>query len=148
VLTGLSDVPVGTQVWLEDRVLNRRQNLATNSTYAFTMAPSYTGQRFFLNFVAPASPLATTNAELEARTALYPNPTQGKVQLELTGLKAQGAVQVDVVNTMGQVVLKTSATAVRGTLAQVLDLSSLPTGVYSVRLHAQEGTVVKRIVKQ
>ncbi|WP_345236964.1 T9SS type A sorting domain-containing protein, partial [Hymenobacter saemangeumensis] len=148
VLTGLQDVPAGTQVWLEDRVLNTRQNLATAGTYAFRMDARYTGPRFFLQLLAPAAPLATTTAQLEARTALYPNPSQGKVQLELSGLKAQGSVKVDVVNTLGQVVLNATAPVRQGAVAETLDLRLLPTGIYSVRIHAQEGTVVKRLVKE
>jgi hypothetical protein len=147
VLTGLSDVPFGTQVWLEDRVLGRRQNLVTNASYAFTMANTYSGQRFYLNFVAAASPLATTT-KLDARTALYPNPTTGKASLELSGLREQGLVKVDVVNVLGQVVLTMSARPQQGVITQTLNLSPLPTGVYSVRIHAQEGTVVKRLVKE
>jgi hypothetical protein len=147
VLTGLEGVPTGTQVWLEDKVLNRRQNLATNGSYVFMMDARYTGQRFYLNFVAAASPLATTT-KLDARTALYPNPTTGKATLELSGLREQGAVKVDVVNALGQVVLNVSAKAQQGVITQTLDLSSLPTGIYSVRVHAQEGTVVKRLVKE
>ncbi|GAA4347505.1 hypothetical protein GCM10023185_02630 [Hymenobacter saemangeumensis] len=70
------------------------------------------------------------------------------MQLELTGLKAQGPVKVDVVNTLGQVVLQAKAPVRQGAVAETLDLSSLPTGIYSVRVHAQEGTVVKRLVKE
>jgi hypothetical protein len=57
-------------------------------------------------------------------------------------------VKVDVVNALGQVVLNVSAKAQQGVITQTLDLSSLPTGIYSVRVHAQEGTVVKRLVKE
>ena len=147
VLTALADAPVGTQVWLEDRVLNRRQNLAASSTYAFSMLANYTGQRFYLNFVA-ASPLAVTTGKLDARTALYPNPTTGKATLELAGLREQGAVKVELVNVLGQTVRQLHVQPKLGFLSQTLDLSGLPTGVYTVRIYAQEGTAVKRLVKE
>jgi len=35
-----------------------------------------------------------------------------------------------------------------GFLTQTLDLRALPTGIYTVRIHAQEGTVVKRLIKE
>ena len=147
VLTGLTDAPAGTQVWLEDRVLNRRQNLARDTAYAFTMLASYTGQRFYLNFTA-GSPLAVTTGQLDARTALYPNPTTGTATLELTGLREQGAVAVDVVNVLGQVVRHLSSSPSQGMLRENLDLQDLPTGVYLVRVHAQEGLVIKRLVRE
>jgi hypothetical protein len=146
-LTGLADAPAGTQVWLEDRVLNRRQNLAANPTYAFSMLASYTGSRFYLSFVA-GTVTAVTTGQLAARTALYPNPTTGRATLELAGLREQGPVAVDVVNVLGQTVQHLSARPKQGFLTETLHLSGLPTGVYTVRIHTQEGTVVKRLVKE
>ncbi|MDO7877299.1 FG-GAP-like repeat-containing protein [Hymenobacter sp. ASUV-10] len=149
VLTDLSDFPAGTQVWLEDTELGRRQNLILNGTYAFTMDARFAGQRFYLNFVAPRTAVVmSTTAKLEAATALYPNPTTGRATVELSGLCEQGPVRIDVVNTLGQVLLQRSAQPRQGIIAQALDLRELPAGVYSVRLHAQEGTVVKRLVKE
>ena len=147
MLTDLADVPPGTQVWLEDRLLNQRQNLAANPSYAFSMLASYSGQRFYLNFVA-GSPLAVTTGALSARAALYPNPTTGTATLELAGLREQGAMTVEVLNVLGQSVQQHSVRAKQGQLSTRLDLSALPTGVYTVRINAQEGTVVKRLVKE
>jgi hypothetical protein len=45
-------------------------------------------------------------------------------------------------------VQRTTARPQQGALTETLNLSGLPTGVYSVRIHAQEGTVVKRLVKE
>ncbi|GAA4026725.1 hypothetical protein GCM10022409_08330 [Hymenobacter glaciei] len=146
LLADLADAPAGTQVWLEDRVLNRRQNLAANPSYAFTMAASYSGQRFYLSFVV-GSPLAVTTGQLTARTALYPNPTTGTATLELAGLREQGPVAIEVLNVLGQPVQQHSVRPRQGQLTDQLNLSTLPTGVYTVRIHAQEGTVVKRLVK-
>ncbi|MFD2718219.1 T9SS type A sorting domain-containing protein [Hymenobacter monticola] len=146
-LTGLTDAPAGTQVWLEDRVLNRRQNLAASPTYAFSMLASYTGQRFYLNFVA-GTVTAVTTGQLAARTALYPNPTTARATLELAGLREQGPVKVEVVNVLGQTVRQLSTRPKQGFLSETIDLNGLATGVYTVRIHAQEGTVVKRLVKE
>ncbi|MDO7846549.1 T9SS type A sorting domain-containing protein [Hymenobacter sp. M29] len=146
-LTGLTDAPAGTQVWLEDRVLNRRQNLAASPAYAFTMLANYSGQRFYLNFVA-GTVTAVTTGQLAARTALYPNPTTARATLELAGLREQGPVQVEVVNVLGQTVRQLSTRPKQGFLSETIDLNGLATGVYTVRIHAQEGTVVKRLVKE
>ena len=122
LLADLADAPAGTQVWLEDRVLNRRQNLAASPSYAFTMLASYTGQRFYLNFVA-GSPLAVTTGQLTARTALYPNPTTATATLELAGLREQGAITVEVLNVLGQPVQQHRVRAKQGQLTDQLDLS-------------------------
>ena len=53
-----------------------------------------------------------------------------------------------VLNVLGQPVLQHSVRAKQGQLTDQLNLSALPTGVYMVRIHAQEGTVVKRLVKE
>jgi hypothetical protein len=150
VLSSLTDFPAGTQVWLEDTELGRRHNLTQNGTYAFTMDARFAGQRFYLNLVPARTGIATSTApaRLEAATALYPNPTTGRATVEISGLRAPGPVRIDVVNTLGQVLLQHSAQPHQGLLVQALDLRALPAGVYSVRLHTPEGTVVKRLVKE
>ena len=146
-LTASLNLPAGTQVWLEDRALGRRQNLAQQPTYAFTMAANFTGQRFFLNFVS-GRPTAVTTGALEARTALYPNPATAQTTLELSGLREQGPVQVELVNVLGQTVQTLPVRPHQGLISQVLDLRELPVGVYTVRVHTPEGTVVKRLVRE
>ncbi|GAA4004303.1 hypothetical protein GCM10022408_15050 [Hymenobacter fastidiosus] len=142
----LLNLPAGTEVLLEDRVLGRQQNLLVDSVYAFQMETSYTGQRFYLRFVS--RPTAATAGALNAAASLYPNPTTRTATLELTGLREQGAVQVTVHNTLGQAVQELSVRPRRGVISQLLDLSELPVGVYSVRVRAAEGTVVKRLVRE
>ncbi|MCC2547766.1 T9SS type A sorting domain-containing protein [Hymenobacter sp. BT175] len=143
----LLNLPAGTQMWLEDRVLNRRQNLAADSSYTFQMDAAYTGSRFFLWFQA-GRVTATTNGALDARTALYPNPTTGVATLELSGLREQGSVRVEVLNLLGQMVQNHTIKPRQGIVEHKLDLSQLPTGVYTVRIHTAEGLVVKRLVRQ
>ena len=43
---------------------------------------------------------------------------------------------------------RTTARPKQGALTETLNLSGLATGIYTVRLHTQEGTVVKRLVKE
>ena len=146
VLTSLQNLPAGTQVLLEDRLLNRRQDLALDSVYAFTMHPDSTRQRFFLWFQPRVT--STSSAQLTASLSLYPNPTHGVVTLTVAGLKEQqGTVRTEVLNTVGQVVRTLSLPVRQGLITQELNLQGLPTGVYSVRLHTNGGTVVRRLVK-
>ena len=92
--------------------------------------------------------LGTAPAALAAQTQLYPNPTTGTATLVLAGLKQPGGVRVDVLNTLGQLLLQRTARPGAGLVSETLDLRGLPAGVYSVRLHTPEGTIVKRLVKE
>jgi hypothetical protein len=141
--TELLNLPPGTEVWLEDRQLGTRQNLTLTPAYAFTMSPGYTGQRFYL-WLQAGGILSTATGALQAATHLYPNPTTSTTTLEMAGL----SVQLELLNTLGQVVLKRSAQPRAGILREQLDLTGLAAGVYSVRVFTPQGTVVKRLVRE
>ncbi|RTQ49142.1 T9SS type A sorting domain-containing protein [Hymenobacter gummosus] len=145
VLTALQNLP-GTQVMLEDRLLGRRQDLALDSVYSFTMHPDSTRQRFFLWFQPRVT--STGPAQLQASLSLYPNPTPGVATLTVAGLKETGTVKAEVLNTVGQVVRTISLPVRQGLISQELNLRELPTGVYSLRLHTAQGTLVRRLVKE
>lgn len=85
---------------------------------------------------------------LEAAATLHPNPTASSTTISLRGVREQGLVQAEVLNTLGQVVQTLSVRSQQGAISQEINLAALPAGVYSVRLHTSEGTVAKRVVKQ
>mgnify|MGYP001003517894 CR=1 FL=1 len=72
---------------------------------------------------------------------IYPNPTDGYVQVSGTG----EFTQIDVVGTLGAFV-QTIQTG--GESSVNIDLSGLQPGVYQIRLTGEKGTVVKRVVKK
>jgi hypothetical protein len=71
--------------------------------------------------------------------SLYPNPTTGLVNLNLTSLKADATIQI--VNAIGQVVYMTEK--VNGIIS--VDLSALPNGMYFANIKAGNETFVKKI---
>ncbi|UOG76028.1 T9SS type A sorting domain-containing protein [Hymenobacter tibetensis] len=97
------------------------------------------------NFVTLATRRATG---LEATTSLYPNPASSAALLYVPGMRSQGAVPAEVLNTMGQVVRTFVLQPQQGSIRQELNLEGLAGGVYTIRLHPTEGTIAKRIVKQ
>lgn len=99
----------------------------------------------YSNFVALGTRRAT---DLEAAATSHPNPTAGSTTFRLSGLPEQGLLRLEVLNTLGQVVQQLSVRAYQGAISQELNLASLPAGMYMVRLHTNEGTVAKRVVKQ
>jgi hypothetical protein len=145
--TELLNLPPGTEVWLEDRVLGTRQNLTLTPAYTFSMSPGYTGQRFYL-WLQAGGVLSTATGALQAATHLYPNPTTSTTTLEMAGLSGTAPVQLELLNTLGQVVLKRSAQPRAGILREELDLTNLAAGVYSVRVLTPQGTVVKRLTRE
>ncbi|GAA4372380.1 T9SS type A sorting domain-containing protein [Hymenobacter koreensis] len=85
---------------------------------------------------------------LEAAASIYPNPTLRTATFTVDGLREQGIVKAEVLNTVGQVVETLALRVQQGSIKQELNLAALPAGMYTVRLHAAEGTIAKRIVKQ
>ena len=77
----------------------------------------------------------------------YPNPTSGHTTVSLNGYIDQKG-SLDVVNTFGQVLMTRQLGFIESN-HHSLDLSSLPSGVYTIRLHLETGkTEMIQVVKQ
>lgn len=92
----------------------------------------------------------TATAPSAAATALvvYPNPTRdGLLTLELSGYRE--AVQLSVLNTLGQRVYETTVSGSALTQRHALNLSNLATGVYLLQARtASGGLELRRIVRE
>ena len=76
--------------------------------------------------------------------SLFPNPTAGAFTLERSNLA--GEVEVSVIGLQGQLLNATKWNA--GSSELRIDLSHLASGVYMVRLTAEEGTRTLRVAVQ
>lgn len=76
----------------------------------------------------------------EANISVFPNPTTGKVSIDLTALTED--VNIEVFNIVGQQ-MKTITNARQLT---TLDLSNLSNGVYFVKISNDEATISKKVV--
>ncbi len=77
---------------------------------------------------------------------VYPNPTHdGNLTVELKGYHQ--AVELTVLNALGQVVSTALVPAAAGNTTQVLNLSQLPSGIYIMRAKTEGGVDARRIVK-
>ncbi len=74
---------------------------------------------------------------------LYPNPTSEIINIQFDQLTE--TVAVNLYNLQGQVVLLDHNIPSNGTIS--IDLSSMNTGVYFIKIASEEGTMVKKIVK-
>lgn len=95
-----------------------------------------------------ASPLAFPSLGVsdnftENSVQLYPNPTAS----ELTIFIAEASeVDIRIYNLLGKLMINEPNKLIANTL--VLDVSSLQTGVYFVRINSENGTVTKRFIKE
>jgi hypothetical protein len=99
---------------------------------------------------APSNAVAVTltgtrTASLNGVSLLvYPNPTpDGHLTLELTGPQAK-ASQLEVLNALGQAVQR--RTLAPGTVQ--LSLAGLAPGVYTLRVHTEQGVLTQRVVRE
>lgn len=74
--------------------------------------------------------------------SLYPNPVTNVVTYNLSGQKNH--TQIDLYNASGQLVTTQTAQGNRGTI----DVSTLPAGVYTIKITNNENVSATRIVKQ
>lgn len=92
--------------------------------------------------------LNTNTEELQAdldNIELYPNPTSGAVRLELM-LSEVRDVHIQVLNLVGQTLFEQTERTVQQ-LSMPIDISSLPEGLYFVRVKAGDRQVMKKLIK-
>jgi hypothetical protein len=76
---------------------------------------------------------------------VYPNPAHGTATLVLpTTLRGQAASQVEILNALGQAVLRRTVAA-GGSDQIALPLSGLAAGIYTVRATTAGGSVAKQL---
>lgn len=107
-------------------------NYQSNNTISATFANVSVVQNRNNLVVAPAG--TTPTAAVQTRINVYPNPTNGPVQIDLSGYAHQ-AVRIEVYDSYGHK-LQTKNT---DNPAFNLDLSGYPSGLYFIRLNA-DGT--------
>jgi hypothetical protein len=100
-------------------------------------------EAIYYNGIASFSPGPCTVSvnELMKQIEIFPNPTDSFINInaDLNGRK-----ELTVLNISGQIAMKDSFFAKKKTL----DLSSLPAGIYFVKLTSKDGIVTQRIIKE
>ena len=144
----LDNLPAGLTAYLRDAQTGQTLTLAPGTSYAFAVsaaqAPAPLLGRFTVQF-SPAAPLAATPAALAAAVSVYPNPARAQATVAVPGLAGASAVQVELLNALGQVVLRQQAALPASGTQLVLPTAELATGVYVVRLRAGQLVVTKRL---
>jgi hypothetical protein len=84
-------------------------------------------------------------ADLSSTIKLYPNPTTGVVNLDLSGQLTSGKVTVEVYNVLGELIISRT---VSGNSQQMIDLSTHAAGTYTVRIRTADQVLVKQVMLQ
>jgi hypothetical protein len=147
----IDNMPVGLVAYLRDAVTNQVLPLTPSTSYHFSVttvqASALMLGRFTVQF-APTAPLATTSAALASAVALYPNPAHQAVTVTMPGVTGATTVQVEILNGLGQLVLRQQAVLPAAGTTLTLPTAYLAAGVYIVRLRAGETLVSKRLIVQ
>ncbi len=121
---------------------------ATSQTYEATIAGNYSVVVTGSNGCSDTSsafnhtPSSITEPSLFSNMKLYPNPVSDVLYLEIPQLKGKATVTI---NTLDGRTLVTKS--LNGT-KQTLSLEKLPSAVYFIKITTNEGTSVRKIVKE
>jgi hypothetical protein len=145
----LANLPAGLDAYLTDAQTGYTTKLSPGTSYAFSVsaseAPATLSGRFGVRFSA-ASPLAAVAGLTAAAVSVYPNPTHGRFAVALPGVASATQVQAELLNTLGQVVRRQSASLPAGGTQLTIEATGLAVGVYTLRLQAGSSTLTKRLV--
>lgn len=132
-------------IYLEDRLTGTWHDLRQGA-YVAQLAQGSTASRFVLHLnaqrVTAVQSARLTGAELQ----VYPNPAQGhSVTVSAAGLPA-GAVELRLLNQLGQLVRTAPLTSTGRLLEHPLTVTGLPAGVYTVQLRTAAGAITRKLV--
>ncbi|MBF9221346.1 FG-GAP-like repeat-containing protein [Hymenobacter ruricola] len=138
----LANLPAGVTAYLRDRQTGALVDLSAQPSYAFQLSATTSG-RFELLVMAQRA-LATAPSDGAAQVAVFPNPAEAKVFLELPASLNGAAVQAELLDAVGRVV---RAQELPGSSApRTFSLAEVAAGVYSLRVTTPVGVVVKKLV--
>jgi hypothetical protein len=118
----------------------------TNKT-AWVQGPDFTltGNPFPISFATSSASAASSQDKFTV--AAYPNPVAGELKL-LGNLKAGGPVNVQIINSVGQTVVRQDYNFNPGNFSTGIDVSKLPPGVYLVVVNDKTERATLTVLKQ
>jgi hypothetical protein len=147
--TTLANLPAGLLAYLRDAQTGQLTKLAAGTSYSFSVtaseATALLAGRFTLQFSA-ATALAAAASLSATEVTVYPNPAHGRFTVLVPAVATASAVQAELLNTLGQVVRRQSASLPATGAILTVETAGLTTGVYTLRLQAGGSTIAKRVV--
>ncbi|UOQ75855.1 T9SS type A sorting domain-containing protein [Hymenobacter sp. 5516J-16] len=92
--------------------------------------------------------VSTVTASSEALTraiTMFPNPTAGELAIDVRGANTKGALQVEVLNMLGQ---RVHTASIRNNFENKVNLSNLANGMYIVKILADNEYMVGNVTIQ
>jgi hypothetical protein len=83
----------------------------------------------------------------ENMVMVYPNPNSGLFSVKMNGLN-EGNLSIEVYNIYGQLLQNVQGSVQSKNMEQAIDLSSLPNGVYMLKVSNNTNTVIKKVSVQ
>lgn len=120
-------------------------SLATSFGHQFACGPVVANNNFgeMEDYVVTIDPPLATPGFENASVSVYPNPTNGLVNIQFAEMTAVDAINVFSIS--GQLVYSKQFSG--SSDAYTIDLAKAATGVYIMKLESQNGTMIKRLVK-
>ncbi len=89
--------------------------------------------------------VAPTKQDSGKEVNVFPNPSTGKVFLSLSGFRGK-RTEVRVINVIGNVILRENFYETEDQTTKVLDLSNFASGLYYVKLEAEEYSEIRKVI--
>ena len=77
---------------------------------------------------------------------IYPNPSNGMFTIEWSVVSGQSPVRISIYDGLGQVVYDNITTQTIGNNKEQINLESLATGIYTLRMQTSGGSMVRKVV--
>ena len=140
ITADVSDLPVGIDVYLEDREQNTFIKLSeTGANYTISLSSDLQGiGRFYLHTTSKT--LKINTQELDNVSVYMTNPNN----LRITGIN-RGKVTLELYSIEGKQIQKNQFIAIG---VNDISLSKISTGIYIVKLQNEHGKLTKKIIKK
>lgn len=142
--TGNGGTPSYTYSWMPSGGNSATATGLDAGTYTCTLTDANGCTTTQTVTIGTMSGIETANGN--ANVSIFPNPSNGPVQL-LVEMKDAAVVRAEVYNTLGEIVL-TKTFGSTTSLNETLDLSALPSGMYSIRVTVGENQVSSNVILQ
>ena len=103
----------------------------------------YPDYEYYL-FTLPVSGLGQIELDSLFNTNLYPNPTQGQINIQINGLNTEEFVVLELIDLLGKVIFKETG----NTSNYTFDLSTYPKSLYLLKVKIGDELVVKKVMHQ
>jgi hypothetical protein len=122
-------------------------NGAFNSTLCYTLRASISASSFREGEEVIAAELNTTSATSDVVIAsVFPNPTNGKLNVVLDATEAQNT-QLSILDVTGRIALQQNVVCTSGNNTFILDMETLPNGYYLLVIDNGYASSTMRVVK-